>query len=283
MGTQAKMSSRLGALAGTGSEDRHDRLVRPPAIPRAIPVPDRVLQQELPFASVAPHVYVHEGARQQLLGSLTQHLGSPVMLQITDNRQRMFTGRRAGPHWRVRLHHMFLDADQLVVRALADYLEKGDQASSTIIDRFIQASAHRIRKVPRRRKPILLEWQGRVHDLAQIRDRLDRRYFKGKLDVPITWGRHDAGRSRSSIKLGSYNPEYRLIRIHRALDQGWVPRFFVESVVYHEMCHALLHAMEGTEEGVRHSRRFARLEAGFKDHERAMAWQRKNLARLLRY
>lgn len=277
--------SYAAAAAETGDKTTRKRakIERVPAIPRAIPISDRFIQQELPFASRSPHVYVHEGARQHLVKKLTACLKAPVLLMITDNRTRMFTARRKGSLYRVRLHHMFLDANEAVIRALASYIRTQDQASSELLDGFIESSTHKIRRTPRRRKPIVLEWEGRVHDLKEIYDELNAIYFKGKLECAVTWGKARRGLKRSSIKMGGYSYDYPLIRIHPALDQPFVPAFFVASVLYHEMCHAYLHSIEGKEAGYRHDRRFKELERRFEHQERAEEWLEKNLGRLLNY
>jgi predicted SprT family Zn-dependent metalloprotease len=279
---------RMGFAAAAAETDvkpigRRARLERSPAIPRAIPISDRFIQQELPFASRSPHVYVHEGVRQHLVRRLSEHLDAPVVLNITDNRARMFTARKKGNHYRIRLHHMFLDASEPVIRALGSFIRKGDDISSHVLDRFIEASGHKIRRTPRRRKPIVLEWEGRVHDLKAIYDELNRVYFKSKLECAVTWGTARRGLRRSSIKMGGYSYDYPLIRIHPSLDRSFVPRYFVTSVLHHEMCHAYLHAIEGKEAGYRHDRRFKALEGKFEHLDRASRWQERNLGRLLRY
>ncbi len=274
----------LEAAAETDEKARaRVRIERVPALPRAIPISNRFIQQELPFASRSPHVYVHEGVRQHLTSRLSGFLGAPVVLQVTDNRTRMFTARRKGSLYRVRLHHMFLDASEAVIRALASYIRTRDEASSELLDRFIESSAHKIRKTPRRRKPIVLEWQGRVHDLKEIFDEINRTYFRGKLECAVTWGKARRGLRRRSIKMGGYSYEYPLIRIHPSLDRPFVPRFFVAAVLHHEMCHAYLHSVEGKDAGYRHDRRFKQLERQFEHHERAEKWQERNLLRLLNY
>jgi len=279
-----QVAMSLAAASETDERARsRGRIERSPALPRAIPISNRFIQQELPFASRAPHVYVHEGVRQHLVSKLSGFLESPVVLQITDNRTRMFTARRKGSLYRVRLHHMFLDADEAVIRALASFIRKRDDASSELLDRFIEASSHKIRKTPRRRKPIVLEWQGRVYDLEEIYDELNRDYFRGRLECAVTWGKTRRGLRRRSIKMGGYSYDYPLIRLHPSLDRAFVPRYFVAAVLYHEMCHAYLHSVEGDDAGYRHDRRFKDLERQFEHHERAERWQERNLGRLLNY
>jgi hypothetical protein len=244
---------------------------------------DQDRQQELPFASRTPHVLDPEQARENLALGLGRLLRLPVTLRITDNRQRMFTARRAGQTWQVRLHHMFLDADETVIEALASYIGSADRMSSRLIDRFIEQSAHKIRRMPSRRTQPVIQCLGRVHDLQEIFDELNRAGLPGRVDCSVTWGRDNRGRRRRSLRLGSYDPGHRLIRIHPVLDQEWVPRYFVSSVVHHEMCHAVMHDTKGAEASIRHDRAFRSLERGFSHRDRVRSWQAKNLTRLLRY
>jgi hypothetical protein len=74
-----------------------------------------------------------------------------------------------------------------------------------------------------------------------------------------------------------------LIRIHPVLDRPGVPRYFLESVVHHEMLH---HKMGGVPDRagrtVYHTRAFREAEARFPRHREALAWEKENLPELLR-
>jgi hypothetical protein len=73
-------------------------------------------------------------------------------------------------------------------------------------------------------------------ELRTIRDQ----YFPG-LEATIRWGK-DSGprrRKRRSIRMGSWDEEKKLIRIHPALDQEWVPVDYLHYLIYHELCHAV--------------------------------------------
>src|SRR5262249_12089196 len=139
----------------------------------------------------------------------------------------------------VRLHHMFITAPPPVTRALARYIAHNESRASRYLGHFIEENQHIIRRASRRRAPALtLETSGEVFDLQQIFDEINGFYFDGKIDARITWGaRTGRRRRRTSIKMGSYSVEDRLIRIHPALDRRFVPRYFLEWIVYHEMLH----------------------------------------------
>jgi hypothetical protein len=146
--------------------------------------------------------------------------------------------RGHGPRsYDVRLHCMFADADPVIARALARYVADNDRDASRVLGDFIDANADAVRGRRRPAAPVLIT-TGDHHDLRAIFDELNDRYFAGAIDAAITWGqRTGAPRRRASIKMGSYSVEERLIRIHRALDRAFVPRFFVEWIVFHEMLH----------------------------------------------
>ena len=148
---------------------------------------------------------------------------------------------------------------------------------------FIDANADAVRGKKKPTAPVLIT-TGDHHDLRTIFDELNARYFDNTIDAAITWGaRTGAPRRRTSVKMGSYSVEERLIRIHRSLDRGFVPRFFVEWIVFHEMLHQVhdIKVKNGRREF--HSKAFLDAEAGFDRYVEARAWERANLDALLTY
>src|SRR5262249_27102696 len=89
-------------------------------------------------------------------------------------------------------------------------------------------------------------------------------------------------RRRKSIKMGSYSADSKVIRIHPALDQSRVPRYFVEWIVFHEMLHDVYRTRK-LENGRRcvHPPEFLAHERRFHDFKRARAWENENLDLLL--
>jgi hypothetical protein len=257
----------------------------PRMAPAAVRIP-HPQQVELPlrYAGKGPQIFVHEGARQALERRLHLAFGGMVQLSVTDNRRRMVTRTQVNGVLKVRVHMMFLDASERVVDALVRYVVDGDREASEIVGAFIEKNSHRIRATRPARGP--LRPRGHVHDLYAILTDVSHQYLGSAAppDVLITWGRHTqaGGDSRKTIKLGSYSPTERLIRVHPALDKEWVPRYFVSYVVYHELLH---HVVPSVKEGGRallHSAEFNRRERQFRHFERAMEWERRHIHRLLR-
>jgi hypothetical protein len=124
--------------------------------------------------------------------------------------------------------------------------------------------------------------RGRYHDLDLILADLRACYFPNCAAVRICWGRW-SGRSRPrSMRFGAYLPEEKLIRIHPALDQAFVPRSFVEFIVYHELLHHVIPPVRVNGRYQIHSAAFRRREREFPAYAEAIAWRQQSLRRLLR-
>jgi hypothetical protein len=126
--------------------------------------------------------------------------------------------------------------------------------------------------------------QGRHFDLREIFDKLNARYFRNRLKgYRIEWGRKRRERPAIEIVFGTIQEEDRLIRIHPLLDRAFVPRWFVEYVIYHEMLHAVVRDRY-TAGGKRiiHHDEFYEKERKFRWFKRAKRWETENLSRFLR-
>jgi len=100
--------------------------------------------------------------------------------------------------------------------------------------------------------------RGEFHDLDEIFEDLNQRFFNGLMARPIvSWSPNPSRRM-----LGHFDPAHNAIIISRIFDQEKVPRFLVEYIVYHEMLH-LRHPVE------RHSRGRCVHTPAFKESERA--------------
>lgn len=229
-----------------------------------------------------------EQAERSLERRIRAHLSrGELSVTLTDNRYTMISVRRETKgvkRYKVRLHHMFANSSPMITKALARYISLNDRDASKQLGDFIDANQQFVRTRARRTVEPKLVTKGQFHDLGDIYDFLNARYFGNAIDARITWGQKNRKPiRRNSIKMGSYSVEDKLIRIHRSLDRAFVPRFFVEWVVYHEMLHQV-HAIKVVN-GRRmfHSREFLRDEAKFDHYGEARAWERANLDALLTY
>ena len=237
-------------------------------------------------------------AQDSLERRIRGHLAKgQVQVTLTDNRYTMISVRRfargAGPtlgkrakdrRYDVRLHHMFVDADPVITRALARYIGENDAESSRVLGDFIDQNTSHVRGRSRKEPAQLIFTAGEHHDLREIFDEVNATYFGGKIEAAITWGaRTGQPKRRNSIKMGSYSVEDRLIRIHRSLDRAFVPRFFVAWIVFHEMLHQVhdIRVKNGRREF--HSKEFMSDEAQFDQYDEARLWERQHIDAILTY
>lgn len=236
--------------------------------------------------TVSPPVEVLE-AQDSLERRIRAHLAKGrVQVTLTDNRYTMISVRRVTreKRYEVRLHHMFVEADPVITRALARYIADNDADASRVLGDFIDANSEHVRGRSRRTPAQVIFTAGEHYDLRLIFDDLNARYFDNRIEAAITWGaRTGRPRRRNSIKMGSYSVEDRLIRIHRSLDRAFVPRFFVEWIVFHEMLHQVhdIRVKNGRREF--HSKEFLADEAQFAHYDQARSWERTHLDALLTY
>jgi hypothetical protein len=214
---------------------------------------------------------------------LATHLQTHITLVWTDNRTSMLSIKgTANTGYQIRLHHMFHDAPDAVWHALVVYIRHADEAARHILRTYIQHQRHRIRDtIQHRQRRHVLQPKGQYFDLEAIYHGLNQRYLDNRIEASITWARRPPKRPRTSIRFGSYHATDRLIRIHRLLDQSFVPPYVVENVVFHEMLHELIPRQFINGRWRVHPPAFRQAEQRFPYHQQAEQWQQQNLDRLL--
>ena len=246
----------------------------------AIRIPQRAGGQlRLVFPSASPRLFVHEGARQSLERKLRAAFPGPVILSITDNRHSIITHRVQKGVLHARIHHMFLDAPAYVVDALVRYVTHGDREASAILGDYIDDNGFRL---ARRKRNAPLVTKGKHHDLLALYEKLNDRYFDGgdQRSHHVGQGsdvrRPRSGRRSSSEATRAFD---RSIRVHPALDEKWVPRYFVAYIVYHEMLHHVIPGSRGLGRVNLHPPEFKEREKEFRHFERSLEWEKKHVAR----
>lgn len=231
---------------------------------------------------------------EALRSELEQRSGYAIDLVVTNNRHSMLSVKwpaSAAVALRLRLHRMFLTAGPDVVEALAHWLKSPrSKKAGSVINGFIREHTHEITRTKTRSRS--LSTQGDVFDLEDIYRRLNAQYFGNSVTAAITWGRmpgapqkrRRAKRGRC-IRFGTYSQAENLIRIHPVLDRPYVPDYFVEFIVYHEMLHAVIEFNKtASGRNAYHTKEFRAREGEFAYYAHAMAWQSdgKNLSYLFR-
>ena len=214
---------------------------------------------------------------------------SPLQARRTPAGRTTFA--RDGAEWLLRLHTMFRGAPPDVREAVADLLRSGRRAkrSCAVLDDWIAANLPR--HPPPRVPDSSLTQRGRHHDLAAIAGgilvaELASDFGPARKPPRFTWGKSRARSRRrrgGALRLGSYDAEIDVVRIHPALDQEGVPDWFVRYVLFHELLHAVHPPVRGKDgRWIRHGKEFQARERAYPGLERALAWERRNIDALIR-
>lgn len=210
-----------------------------------------------------------------------ERLGKYLKLQleviVNENRCTMLSLlEKKRDRARLSVHQMFLDAPEEIISAIAHYVQgsRGRSERDILLRTFIQRNlsqadgSHLLDKKT-------LKPNGQVYQLDQLFASLNEQYFSGQLSLPITWyGR--AVRSRSRITFGQYDEQLRLIKIHRMLDDPFVPEFFVSFVIYHEMLHSVVPGFFDHKGLFRiHGSAFKKREKAFQFYQEVVSWEKK--------
>ena len=126
--------------------------------------------------------------------------------------------------------------------------------------------------------------EGLHFNLKEVFDRVNAEYFSNRMrNYTIKWARRRKAPPKNTFVFASIQEEDRLIKVHPLLDAAFVPAWFMEYVVYHEMLHAFV-PEERTAQGRRivHTKEFYRREQEFRLYRKARRWESENLGRLLR-
>ena len=211
---------------------------------------------------------------QSIRESLEAYTGRKIILSVTDNAVSMLSARHKDGRTHLRLHRLFLHADENVMQAVAGFI-RGETEHRLLIRDHIRKNSFRLKGRPAART--VLNPRGRIHCLTEIGGRINRKYFEGRITAGITWGRRFSGRRTRRITLGSYCRASDIIRINPLLDRRTVPVFFLDFIVYHEMLHVDLGFAEHNGRRRLHTREFRTRERLFAEYDRAMAWEKSNL------
>ena len=214
-------------------------------------------------------------SKEALRQSLEKVTGKSVSLTLTDNSTSMFSLRTKNNSVWVRMHWMFLNAGDEVIREITDFI-KTRKGRTPLTKNFIGENQPCLRiKKHISRQPVIPA-QGRFHDLKKIFDDLNNEYFEGRITSFISWGKQSSRRLVRKRLLGSYCGDTNTIRINPVLDRKRTPPYFIRYVVYHEMLHSTVKAVRKNGRRLVHNSEFRKRERLFKEYEKAMSWERKD-------
>lgn len=135
----------------------------------------------------------------------------------------------------------------------------------------IRESLHRV-KQERGRKQVRPS-KGDYHDLKQVFEELNFRYFGGLMSAPeLGWS---VRASRST--LGHYDPSHHMIVLSSLFDSAGAPRLAIEFVMFHEMLHLRYPTEHRGSRRCVHTPKFKAAERSFERYDEAKVVLRRFL------
>ncbi len=237
---------------------------------------------------------------------LQKYTKQPINLILTTNRRIVFSFNRGeGNEINVRINKIFLNSTQGIIKAIAEFILRRTRKSKNEIKKFIRLNQDEIDRLkPVRRRKIFLFHQGVHFNLKEIFDKINNKYFSNKIDCRISWGKYPKKvKRKKSIRYGAFIQEKNLIMVSRVLDNDFIPDFFIEYIVYHEMLHAYFFNLKNSKirltypqmqinfSGLKvkskrpqivHDAEFKLKEREFAEYERKKKWGKENLEKMLK-
>jgi len=136
----------------------------------------------------------------------------------------------------ITLNEGWIDADDQVLSAIFRSVFQGkSQTDRRVISDYVASEGFCavLYDLDAMAGVIECDAKGRVFDLDDVFEKVNREYFGGKMEKPLChWNR-----TLTLAKFGHYQPSRDRVMISVTLDDENVPAFVVEFVMYHELLH----------------------------------------------
>jgi len=176
---------------------------------------------------------------------------------------------------RISLHKLFLKAPDDIKNAVISFCLKKDRNSYRMVKNYANRYFLDLDYSYKLDKKKLVT-KGKYFDLKQIYENLNLIYFKNTLNLNITWFERPKYKKYSHFTFGSYDKNFKLIRINKLIDQINFPFYFINYIVYHEMLHSICEE-EIEENGNKkiHTKKFKQLEKKFAYYKETQEFEKK--------
>ena len=171
-------------------------------------------------------------------------------------------------HLKLRLDPLFKEIDDTTFLHLVNFIEHGHENHKAGLISYLK-KAHS--KQPKSEK----------HPFQNILNQLRHNHFPNLPPLNLVWGKEGKKGQQKTIRLASYWPKRKEIRLHPYLEIEGVPDYYIEYLLYHELCHAYLVMSGQAKDGEQHGPDFMKLEKKFPLLHRAIEWEELGLAEFL--
>jgi hypothetical protein len=212
--------------------------------------------------------------KDTLSSYLEKEAGKAVSLTVTDNSTSMIAVKTKGDLISIRLHRMFLDAGNEVIREIARFVKRRKDSTRLIRD-FIRKNRNSLENKNRSYRKVAIRTHGKYHDLRELFGTVNDQYFGGKINASISWGKKIPRWAVRKRTLGSYSHRTNTIWINPVLDRRNIPRYLLKFIVYHEMLHCAIPVKKKNGRRLVHSPEFKKCERLFEDYEKVVSWEKR--------
>lgn len=203
----------------------------------------------------------------ELQRRLLQYIQKPLEVSLNRNSSTFIRVQFRKPII-ASVHEAFLDAPEAIIRSLASFIS-GNKIEEEKLYAFM---VEYFKKTPSKKTSP----KGKTYDLAALFQQLNNEYFSERLSLTTTWWKKKK-LSRTSCTLGVFVDALQLIKIDALLDTPQVPQYVVESVLHHEMLHALIPPKKDRAgRFLAHTPEFRTRERSFPHFHETEAWLRNN-------
>ena len=207
-------------------------------------------------------------------------------IKLTNNRTSILSVKTRYNKVNLRIHNSFVNASDSVIKAVSEFITGKTKANNNIIEEYFNEHVVERNNNPPKRK-IKIIHHGDYHNIKEIYNDINEKFFSNTIEADITWGnfrprtRKRFSRTRH-ITLGQYSDNDKLIIIHPNLDKKLIPRFLLEAIIYHEMCHQVTGDKKVGKRRQIHTKDFKELEKFYPHSNQAKKWERDNFEYILR-
>lgn len=213
-----------------------------------------------------------EYSAHSLRTRLIQLVNKPLNLVLNRNRCTYIKAVFQDPIF-ISVHEAFTQAPETIIQSLALYIN-GQLQEEEHLYNYMQ-SYYKDKTIPESHGPI--SPKGRTYDLNLLYQQINTTFFKNNLSLQTTWWKNSPIPGAHQCTLGVFLDTLQLIKIHSLLDSPLVPQYVVESILFHEMVHAIVPTEKDTRgRTLVHTKQFKECMKQFPHSERADEWLKNN-------
>lgn len=204
----------------------------------------------------------------QLQIRLSRSLGKKVKLSFEGDGVRRILIEPDSEVLKIRLDPLFKQIDESTYPSLVRFIQNPDESNKATLIEFLKRI---YQNSPRSDE----------HPYQQLLNQLKHEHFPKLPPLKLLWGKEGKKGEQKTIRLASYWAKRKEIRLHPYLGMEGVPEYYLQYLLFHELCHAYLVMSGQAKDGEHHGPDFMKLEKKFPLLHQAIEWEEFGLPKFL--